>query len=309
MASSKKIIVPPSLKKGDTIGIVCPAGYMALEKAQTCIDVLQTWGYKVRLGQTLGKAQVNYFSGNDQERLADLQTMMDDPTVNAILCGRGGYGLGRIADQLDLKKIMKQPKWVVGFSDITVLHALLLKKGLASLHAPMAAAFNDGEFNNEFVQSLKKAWLGKAAKYVAAPHPCNQTGTATAMLVGGNLSLVAHLVGTPTAFDTKGKILFLEDIGEYQYNIDRMFWQLQRSGTLNNLAGLVLGGFTDMKDTTVPFGQTMEAILHEHTRNFKFPVCFHFPVSHEKENYALKQGCRYTLTVTNKKVELKEIGS
>jgi muramoyltetrapeptide carboxypeptidase len=230
-------VIPPYLKKGDTIGIVCPSGYMPYENAATCIDVLQQWGYKVLVGKTLGH-QHHYFSGTDEERLADLQFMLDHPEVKAILCGRGGYGLSRIIDQLDFKYFRRHPKWVIGFSDITVLHAHLYHRfNIASMHAPMAAAFNDGGFENEFVQSLRKALHGGAANYSSVPHILDRPGKAEGKLVGGNLSLVAHLAGTKSAFKTKDRILVLEDIGEYLYNVDRMLIQLKEMGCLMDWPG------------------------------------------------------------------------
>jgi muramoyltetrapeptide carboxypeptidase len=303
----KPVIFPPYLKKGDCIGIVCPAGYMAAEKVRECARVLtEEWGYRVRLGSTVG-AQHHYFSGTDEERCADLQLMLDDDNVKAILCGRGGYGTGRIIDRLDFRAFRRTPKWVIGFSDVTILHAhLLTRYHTASLHAPMANAFNDGGWKNEYVSSLAHALKGKQASYKIAPHAFNVKGKATGILVGGNLSLVAHLIGTPTDVDTRGKILFLEDVGEYLYNVDRMMYQLKRSGKLNQLAGLVLGGFTDCKDTVTPFGKQVDEILHDMVKDADYPVCFHFPVSHEKENLALKVGGTYDLNVSNRSVTLRE---
>ncbi|GAB2827755.1 S66 peptidase family protein [Ferruginibacter profundus] len=299
--------IPPYLKKGDTIGITCPAGYMAAEKAQTCIDVLQQWGYQVMVGKTLGSSSVNYFSATDEERRDELQAMLDDKNINAILCGRGGYGMGRIIDTLDFTKFKKNPKWIIGFSDITVLHShIYTNLKIASLHAPMAAAFNDGEYKNEFIRSLQKAIAGKKATYKAAPHEFNTTGITGGELVGGNLSLLAHLTGTPSDINTKNKILFIEDIGEYIYNIDRMLYQLKRSGKLDTLAGLIVGGFTDMKDTERPFGKTVYEAIREIIAEYDYPVCFNFPVSHGKENYALKVGVSYELKVNGKLVQLKE---
>jgi len=300
-------IIPPYLSKGDTIGIVCPSGFMPFDKAATCIQVLQQWGYKVKTGSTLG-SQHHYFSGTDEERLADLQQMMDDDDVQAVLCGRGGYGLTRIIDQLNFKKFRRKPKWLIGFSDITVLHSHVYQElKIASMHAPMAAAFNDGEHENEFVQSLRNALEGMKASYTCDTHPFNQRGKAEGELVGGNLALFTHLVGSVSEVNTKGRILFLEDVGEYIYNIDRMLYQLQRAGKLDKLAGLVIGGFTDAKDTTVPFGKTVDEVIHDITKQFDYPVAFHFPVSHEKENYALKVGGRYQLKVGSKQVSLREI--
>ncbi len=299
--------VPPSLSKGDTIAIVCPAGYMPSEKAATCIEVLKEWGYKVRVGKTLG-SQFHYFSGTDEERRKDLQLMLDDPTVKAILCGRGGYGMSRIIDTLDFTKFKKSPKWIIGYSDITLLHAhLYTQLKTASLHSPMAAAFNDGEFANEYIQSLKKALKGNKLLYKTSVHPFNQQGKAVGELVGGNLSLVAHMIGSKSAYNCKGKILFLEDVGEYVYNIDRMMIQLERSGMLSQLAGLIIGGFTEMKDTVIPFGASAIELIQERVSKYKYPVCFDFPVSHSRENYPVKVGVKHELVVGKRLVQLKEL--
>lgn len=301
------MIIPPYLKKGDTIGIVCPSGYMPFEKAQTCIDTLQQWGYKVKVGKTLGQ-QSNYFSGTDEERLTDLQTMLDDKSVHAILCGRGGYGLSRIIDEIDFRHFKKHPKWIIGYSDITLLHAhLFTKLKTASLHSPMAAAFNDGGANNEFVLSLKKALEGKHSKYNAPAHDLNRKGVAQGELIGGNLSLLINIIGSVSDLKTKNKILFLEDVGEYIYNVDRMMMQLKRAGKLDQLSGLIIGGFTDMKDTTVPFGQNVYEAIHDKVKEYDYPVCFDFPVGHSDRNYALKVGVNHELNINKSKVMLKEL--
>jgi len=297
----------PYLKKGDTIAIICPAGYMAKEKAQTCIDTLQQWGYIVLVGKTLGSESTNYFSATDEQRLNELQAMLDDASIQAILCGRGGYGISRIIDQLDFKKFRKNPKWIIGFSDITLLHAHIFSTcKIASIHAPMAAAFNDSGAGNEYILSLKKMLAGKKNRYSCSTNSLNKQGNAAGELVGGNLTLLTHSIGTPSAFKTEKKLLFIEDIGEYIYGADRMFYQLKRSGKLNNLAGLIIGGFTDMKDTERPFGKTVYEAINDIVQEFNYPVCFNFPVSHGKENVALKVGGSYQLRVGKKKVVLVE---
>ena len=302
------IKTPPYLKKGDTIGITCPAGYMAVGKVQTCIDALQQWGYKVITGKTVGGKSANYFSGTDEERLAELQQMLDDKNINAILCGRGGYGIGRIVEQIDFKKFKKYPKWIIGFSDITILHSHIhTNYGTATLHAPMAAAFNREGYKNEYVQSLKKVLTGKRIKYSCNTNALNRKGEARGQLTGGNLSLLAHITGTSSDIKTKGKILFIEEVGEYLYNADRMLYQLKRSGKLDKLAGLIIGGFTDMKDTERPFGKTVYEIIADMVKSYNYPVCMGFPVGHGKENYALKAGMVYRLNVTPKKVVLEEL--
>lgn len=306
-------IIPPYLQKGDTIGLVCPAGFMPLDKVQTAINTLQQWGFKVKTGNTVGGESENYFSGSDVERLDDLQQMMDNKNIKAIMCARGGYGMGRIIDDLNFKKFKKNPKWIIGFSDITVLHShLFTNYNISSLHAPMAAAFNDDHPDsyrdkNEFVESLHKSLIGEPGSYKCATHPFNKNGKTAGRLVGGNLSLLAHLIGTSSDINTKNKILFIEDIGEYIYNIDRMLYHLKRSDKLEKLTGLVIGKFSDMKDTERPFGQTTEEVIRDVIKEYDYPVCFNFPVSHEKENYALKIGVEYELNVADKNVSLIEI--
>jgi muramoyltetrapeptide carboxypeptidase len=301
------IKTPPYLQKGDTIGLVCPSGAMPVEKASECIRVLnEEWGFQTRVGKTVG-SQFNYFSGTDEERLNDFQQMLDDDEVKAILCARGGYGLTRIIDKIDFKKFKKQPKWIIGYSDITILHCHLYSNYyISSLHAPMASAFNDAGYINRFVQSLRNALEGKKAKYQCNPHEFNKKGEAIGELIGGNLSLLAHLTGTDSDIKTRGRILFLEDVGEYLYNIDRLMRQLKRSGKLSKLAGLVIGGFTDSKDTEMLFGQPAYEIIRDVVKEYDYPVCFGFPVSHEKENYALKVGVGYKLKVGKSKVILEE---
>ncbi len=301
------ITTAPYLQTGDTIGIVCPAGAMPVERVSECIRVLnEDWGLLTKVGNTIGK-QFHYFSGTDEERLADFQQMLDDDNVKAILCARGGYGMTRIIDRIDFKKFKKNPKWIIGFSDITVLHSHLYSNFyISSIHSPMAGAFNEGGNGNAFVRSLKNVLLGNKIKYTCEPHGFNKKGQAIGELVGGNLALLAHLTGTVSDIKTKGRILFLEDTGEYLYNIDRMMYQLKRSGKLSRLAGLIIGGFTDMKDTTQPFGQNAYEIIRALVSEYDYPVCFGFPVSHEKENYALKIGAGYKLKVGKSKVTLEE---
>lgn len=299
---------PPYLKTGSTIGLTCPAGYMPLDKARACIHTLQEWGFDVMVGKTLGSKSTNYFSAPDEDRLDELQAMLDDNSIQAILCARGGYGVTRIIDRLDFTKFKKNPKWIIGFSDITVLHCHLYSRlHIASLHAPMANAFNEGPQGNEFIISLHNALIGKKAKYRIDHNLFNKTGATSGELVGGNLSLLAHLTGTPSAIDTKNKILFLEDIGEYIYNIDRMMYQLKRSGQLAKLSGLIIGGFSGMKDTDPPFGKSVYELIREIVQEYDYPICFGFPVSHVKENYALKIGGSYEFKITKTTTTLREI--
>ena len=300
--------IPPYLSSGATIGMVCPSGYLPLENVQNCIKAFELRGYKMRLGKTVGH-QHNYFSGTDAERLADLQQMLDDDSIDAILCGRGGYGLSRIIDQIDFTRFVKHPKWIIGFSDITVLHAHIFSCfNIATIHAPMAAAFNHALSPNPYTGSLYTAIEGTSLQYTCNSHPFNKEGSVTGQVIGGNLTIIAHLVGSVSAFNTKDKILFIEDIGEHLYNIDRMMFQLKRAGVLQHLKGLIVGGFTDMKDTTIPFGASIQEIIYAHIKDYNYPVCFDFPVSHDTENYAIKVGCNYTLNISKDvPVQLKEV--
>jgi muramoyltetrapeptide carboxypeptidase len=301
------ITIPPYLKKGDTIGIVCPSGYMPAENVETCIKTLESWGYKVKVGSTVG-SQFHYFSGNDKQRIQDLQKMMNDGGVKAILCARGGYGLSRIIDDLDFQKFKRSPKWIIGFSDITVLHAHIFQHfGIATMNAPMAAAFNGDGYKNEYIASLKNALSGAKANYDYSAHSLNKIGSGEGDLIGGNLTMVAHLIGSHSSYKTRHKILFLEDVGEYLYNVDRMMIQLERAEMFKHLQGLIIGGFSDMKDTTIPFGLDIYNIINHHVKEYKFPICYGFPVSHETENVALKVGVKHELKVGKEGVSLREI--
>jgi muramoyltetrapeptide carboxypeptidase len=299
------MIQPSHLQQGDTIGIVCPSGYIPLEKVQVCIQILEKWGYQVRLGKTVG-AKKDSFSGTDTERAEDLQTMLDDASVKAILCARGGYGASRIINTIEFKAFNKQPKWVIGFSDITVLHAAILKENCMSIHGPMAAAFAKGEEGEPYIQSLKQVLEGEKTKYKIPAHAMNNMGRTKAELVGGNLCILAHLIGSKNAIDPSGKILFLEDVGEYHYNIDRLMIQCKNAGMFDNLAGLVIGGFTDLKDPSSDFGATAYDIIKEHSSAYSYPICFDFPISHSLPNYAIKQGQEYSLEISEEGVCLQE---
>ncbi len=299
------MIQPSHLSQGDTIGIVCPSGNIPLEKVQICIQTLEKWGYSVKLGTTVG-AKKDSFSGTDTERAADLQSMLDDTSVKAILCARGGYGASRIITAMNFKHFNEQPKWVVGFSDITVLHAAILKQNCMSIHGPMAAAFAKGVEGEPYIQSLKQVLEGEKTKYKIPAHSMNTLGNAKAKMVGGNLCILAHLIGSKNAIDTSGKILFLEDVGEYHYNIDRLMIQCKNAGLFDKLAGLVIGGFTDLKDPASDFGATAYDMIKEHTSAYSYPICFDFPISHSLPNYAIKQGQEYSLEIYEAGVSLQE---
>lgn len=296
---------PPSLKKGDTIALVCIAGYMAADKTDQCIKTLKKWGYKVKKGKTIGGKSKTYFSGTDQERLRDLQSFLDDESVAAVLCARGGYGTTRILDDINWKKFKKKPKWIIGFSDITILHGFMLKQlKTASIHGPMANAFNQEFAENPSTLSLKDCLEGKSHSYLTPHHQYNRFGKAKAMLVGGNLCMLAHATGSNAELNTDGEILFLEDVGEQLYNIDRMMLQLKRAGKLTNLKGLIVGGFSDTKDTERAFGKTAYEIIYEAVKEYDYPTCYGFPVSHEEANVALVHGGKYVFVVNEDGAEV-----
>lgn len=300
--------IPPFLEPGDTIGIVCPAGFMEKEKISNCVSTLKKWGYKIQIGKTVGGKSKNYFSGTDEQRLSDLQAMLDNKNIKAIIFGRGGYGTTRILDEINFNKFIKHPKWIVGFSDITILHSYLQKNyKISSIHGPMCGAFNYTPKENPFTFSLKDTLEGKPTVYEAAYHPLNNPGKAKAPIVGGNLCLLAHGIGTNAEIETKGKILFIEDIGEQLYNIDRMMLQLKRSGKLQYLKGLIVGGFSDSKDTERPFGKNAYEIIFDHIKEYDYPTSFGFPISHEKENVAIQLGMKYVLDITEHKTTLSSI--
>lgn len=310
----KRITIPPYLQPGDTIGITCPAGFALLENIQPAIDLINSWGYKVKIGFTVGKTD-HTFGGTDTERAADFQQMMDDPQINAILCATGGYGAVRMVDQLNFKQFKKHPKWVIGFSDITVLHSHLHQVvHVASLHSKMCGSFPKDWAAADDVQqasilSIKDALEGKPIQYPTIPAAYNRLGIAKGLLVGGNLKILENLNGSHSMLQTDGKILFVEDVGEPLYNIDRMFCNLLRSGRLSKLSGLIIGGFSNIKpdNPAVPFGRDIYTIVNEKVGQYDYPVCFDFPVGHIKNNFALKCGLPHQLIVDQTQVSLTAI--
>ncbi len=298
---------PPFLQAGDTIGICCPSGSLSLETIQPMITQLEFWGFEVKIGNTVGSTFHKY-SGTDKERLTDFQSMLNDDSVKAILFGRGGYGFVRIIDAIDFTAFKKNPKWLVGYSDITVLHNHVnTQLQIATLHAHMSGGYTADSFDNDSTMSIYHALTGKPCKYTIATNATNETSICNGELVGGNLSLLVSMIGTPSDINTKGKILFLEDIGEYPYHIDRMMWQLLRAGKLDHLAGLIVGGFTDAKVDSTPFGKTEYEIIWEKASLYNYPVCFGFPVGHQPKNVALKIGVNHRLQIETNQIILEEI--
>tara|TARA_R110002072_G_scaffold260722_14_gene419340 strand:- start:25135 stop:26052 length:918 start_codon:yes stop_codon:yes gene_type:complete len=293
----------PKLKRGDALAIVSTARKISKAEIQPAIDLLESWGLKTVIGETIG-AEENQFAGNDSFRASDLQQMLDSPNIKAIWCARGGYGTVRIIDNLDFTSFKKYPKWIVGYSDVIVLHSHLHKLGFESLHAPMPIDIE--KQSKEAVSCLKRALFNEAftIQYDSLDS-LSRPGIGVGQLVGGNLSILYSLCGSASAIDTKGKVLFIEDLDEYLYHIDRMMQNLKRNGYFNQLAGLIVGGIDDMRDNTKafgfktdnPYGKTAKEIIAEAVAQYDFPVCFDFPAGHTNDNRALVLGRNVTLEV------------
>lgn len=284
------------MQHGDTIAIVCTARKITEAELQPAIKVLTDWGYKIKLGSTIG-LECDQLGGTDAERTADMQTQMDDPEVKAILCARGGYGTVRMVDGLDFSPFAKSPKWLIGYSDVTVLHAHINQNyGIPTLHATMPVNFATNA--PTALESLHRVLQGERPEYSFPAHELNRAGEAEAVFVGGNLSVLYSISGSASDIDTDGKILFLEDLDEYLYHVDRMMMQLKRSGKLAKLAGLVIGGMSDMNDNTIPFGRTAEQIIKEHVAEYNYPIAYGLPAGHLADNRALVLGANVKLNVT-----------
>lgn len=291
------MITPPYLKQGDAIAIIATARKVSREEMQPAIKILIEWGLKVVEGKNLYKQQ-NQFAGSDVERLEDFQNALDDSTIKAILFARGGYGTVRIIDKIDFSKFKKSPKWLIGYSDVTVIHSHVLTHfGIETIHGPMAINFS--KISDDILKLLRQILFGNNFKLQTSNFKLDRKGTAKGILTGGNLSLLYALNNTPSDIDTKNKILFIEDLDEYLYHIDRMMVALKRSGKLNDLKGLIVGGMTEMKDNAVPFGKTAEEIISEHVAEYNYPVCFNFPTGHVPDNHPMIFGREIELYVGN----------
>ncbi len=289
------MLKPQSLKQGDTVAITCPA--KCLDKPMTeAIHLLQSWGLKVITGQTL-TSNYHQFAGNDDFRANELQSFINNPNIKAIFAARGGYGCVRIVDKVDFTSLLKTPKWLVGFSDITVLHCQLQSMGLQSIHGQMPATI--AQSSTQGLESLKAALFGQALSYSYTTALECKPGNAEGVLVGGNLSILVSMLGSVSDVDFTDKILFLEDVGEYYYAIDRMMYALYRAGKLAKLKGLIVGGFTNLKDSPISFGFTVHQIIYEIVKKYNYPIAFDFPAGHIDDNRALVLGAQYKLNVTN----------
>ncbi|WP_413513091.1 S66 peptidase family protein [Myroides odoratus] len=280
-------IRPPYLKKNDKVTILCTARKFSVEEAKPAIELMESWGLQVVLGQTIGLDNFQ-LGGTDAERIADFNAQLRDPEIKAIWCARGGYGTVRIIDEIDFSPLKKQPKWIIGFSDVTTLHSHLHTLGIATIHGIMA--FSVPLAKEEAKSSLHSALFGKPLHYTIPAVVKNRPGKAKGELVGGNLSILYSLLGSVSSINTKGKILFIEDLDEYLYHVDRMMYNLKRNGLLQNLAGLIVGGMTDMHDNSIPFGYNAHEIILDAVKNYDYPVVFHFPAGHGISNWALKLG-------------------
>jgi muramoyltetrapeptide carboxypeptidase len=276
---------PSTLQKGDKIALISTARKISLQELEPAIAILKSWGLVPVFGKNL--FNVNHqFAGTTEERIADLQEAMDNPTIKAIFCARGGYGTVQLIDKIDFSTFKKNPKWMVGYSDVTVLHNHINKNfGVQTLHATMPINFSTN--TKEALESLKETLFGALPIYHIEHHELNRLGEAKGELVGGNLSIIYSLTGTSSQLDTQGKILFLEDLDEYLYHIDRMMMNLKRVGILKGLKGLIVGGMSDMKDNTVPYGKTALEIIFDAVKEYNYPVCFDFPAGHINDNRAL----------------------
>jgi muramoyltetrapeptide carboxypeptidase len=299
-ATSTPATQPPFLKKGDKIAITCPAKKLPAPMTDA-VALLQSWGLEVVLGETVG-ASYHQFAGDDDLRARDMQRLIDDDSIKAIIAARGGYGTIRMVDQVDFSRLATHPKWLIGFSDITLLHAHVYSNyNLQSIHGQMPVNVPDASAKS--LKTLRMALFGEELTYSFNSHALNRDGDCSGVLTGGNLSLLIASLGSVSDFNYDGKILFIEDVGEYLYAIDRMLRTLARAGKLTKLAGLIVGGFTDVKDNDIPFGQTIEQIVMDIVKDHDYPVCFNFPAGHVPDNEALVLGKTLSLSVAGPMVK------
>lgn len=290
------MISPPALKQGSKIALVSTARKVDSEGVERAVAVFAQHGLELLPAPNL-TAAFNQFAGTDEQRAEDLQWAIDRPEIAAVVCYRGGYGTVRIIDQIDFSPLLKNPKWICGYSDVTVLHARLHALGICSLHSTMPVNFATN--TPEAISAFFDALFGKLNSLSARHHLLNRKGTAEGELIGGNLSILYSLQGSKDALKTEGKILFLEDLDEYLYHIDRMIQNLKRSGAMEGLKGLVIGGMTDMRDNAIPFGKTAEEIIQEAVSEYNYPVCFGFPAGHIPDNQSLIMGKKIRLEVSS----------
>lgn len=300
------MIKPPFLKPGDTIGIAAPGRKVSFQNIEAAITAFQYWGLKVKLADNLFSENHSYLAGTDAERMSDFQQLINDPAINAIVCARGGYGSSRFIDQIDFSPLQKNPKWFVGFSDVTAFHLKLFQLGIQSIHGTMPILFSKPE-SDKSIQGLFEVLFGQKNNIEFPVSPENKPGKATGQVIGGNLSLIIDSLATSSEPDTTQKILVIEEVDEYRYKIDRMLNHLKRSGKLESLSGLIIGHFTDILDTELSFGETPEEIILHHVREYSYPVAFRFPSGHENPNLSWQHGGEATLVVEKERSLLQLI--
>ena len=293
--------IPPSLQKGDTIALVATARKNIDDNLKPAIDLLHSWGLEVVIGKTIGLDN-NQLAGTDEERAADFQQQLDNPNIKAIWCVRGGYGTVRMIDLLDFTKFKKSPKWIVGFSDVTVIHSYINNLNIATIHGTMPITIAKASL--ESIESLRKSLFGESLNYKIPFDVANRLGNAKGEIVGGNLSILYSLMGSNAQIDCKGKILFIEDLDEYLYHIDRMMMSLKRCGCFEDLNGLIVGTMTKMKDNDIPWGKNANQIIEDVTKGYSFPVLYNFPAGHFRDNRALIFGKQVSLEINTKTSKL-----
>jgi muramoyltetrapeptide carboxypeptidase len=300
--AQKIMITPPYLQKGDTIAIVATARKNIDDNLKPAIALAKSWGLEVVIGKSIGLDD-HQLAGTDEQRAADFQSMIDNPNIKAIWCVRGGYGTARMLDLVDFSKFKESPKWVIGFSDVTVLHSHLNTLGIASIHGIMPV--NVEKASTEVEETLRKSLFGETLEYTVSCENENKMGVAEGELVGGNLSILYSLMGSESQVNCKGKILFLEDLDEYLYHIDRMMLSLKRCGCFEGLNGLVVGSFIKMHDNEIPWGKTAHQIILDVTKKYNFPIVFNFPAGHIHDNNTLIFGKKVSLNSNDKETILK----
>lgn len=303
---TSKLIRPPYLKAGDTVAIVAPSGILKNREreVQQAVDLLKSWGLHSVVGKHVF-SKADHFAGTDDERCEDLQKAMDDPKISAIWCARGGYGTVRILDKLNYTRFKKNPKWVIGYSDITALHNQLHNEGFESLHALMCVSLTkDLEDVKSSIQTFRSALFGNPTNYYLKGSEYNREGVVSGQLVGGNLTILHTMLGSKESIDTSGKILFIEEIGEYKYHIDRMLQSMKRAGYFDNLTGLVVGDMSKLRKNTTLWGTSVEQLVLDALSDYDFPIAFNMPAGHEKDNRALVLGRTIELKVEKEKTEI-----
>jgi muramoyltetrapeptide carboxypeptidase len=300
--AQRKMITPEFLQKGDTIGILATARKADLASLQPAIKLLESWGLHVVIGKTIGKEE-KQLAGPDWLRATDFQEMIDNPKIKAIWAAKGGYGTVRIIDRIDFTNFKKKPKWVCGFSDMTVLHSHINNMGIETIHSFMA--LNAGTANPEVLGSFHKALFGEKLSYTIPRHEYNVNGTAKGEIVGGNLSVLYSIIGSKSEVDYKGKILFIEDLDEYLYHIDRMMMNLKRNGYFDGVKAVIVGGMTSMNDNEIPWGKDALQIIQDVLKDYKFPIIYNFPAGHIKDNRTLILGKVVAIDVTEKESTVK----